>query len=257
MWYRDTLRNGTNNPLGTSGWAAGSGSQIGAGWDIFKHVFSGADGIIYAIKDTGELLWFRDVVRNGADGPNGTAGWATGSGNQIGAGWHDFPAVFAPGASDGIVYATTQTSDLRWYRDVAYEVAHDQLYPARCGYVVSDPGHKLLAGTNLALGDVVGAQDRNGGGACGWEVDTAVDFGQGNGSARAELDIFAHGELATPEGYTGHMTYYENDAGGFVFAIGSITAGGSVPVDPRLQRIVRNALDACLAETVAPVAVPV
>ena len=172
VWYRDTLRNGTNDPLGTSGWAAGSGNQIGAGWDIFKHIFSGADGIVYAIKDTGELLfyrdvlrngtngaggtagwgagsgnqigagwqnftkvfsggngviyaikptgellWYRDTLRNGANGPNGYSGWAAGSGNQIGAGWHNFPAVFAPGAADGIIYATTQTSDLRWYRD--------------------------------------------------------------------------------------------------------------------------------------------
>jgi len=569
LWYRDTLRNGMNGPNGTAGWAAGSGNQIGAGWQNFAKVFSGGNGVIYAIKTTGELLWYRDTLRNGMNGPNGTAGWATGSGNQIGAGWHNFPAVVAPGAADGIIYATTQTADLRWYRDdlrngtngaagtagwapgsganiglgwsieprtlisgypvplsvargasvalhlsartipvpctvtvtrlrenadgsvgvpvgppiattathqttspnawqdgcgwpatvsvpldptwrsglysarvtagaattdvvfvvrpgavqkdllllantncwnsynawggasnysghadvvtlsferpnpetvprsrlgtayvpnhltaaelwfstwledagyefdtcsdldlhlgdphlsdykgvilsthpeywtiemaarlsdyvatggrvlylggngvfrkiefapdgrsmtagskpdwfagnawaqgpkprgllgVAYEVAHDLLYPARCGYVITQPAHKFLAGTGLALGDVIGAQGRNGGGACGWEIDTAIDFGEGNGATRADLEIIGHGELATPDGYTGHMTYYENAEGGFMFAIGSITVGGSVPVDTRLQRIVRNALDACLAETVTPVA---
>jgi hypothetical protein len=42
------------------------------------------------------------------------------------------------------------------------------------------------------------------------------------------------------------MTYYENDNGGFVFAIGPISFGGSLPVGQNLQPIARNALDACL-----------
>jgi hypothetical protein len=42
------------------------------------------------------------------------------------------------------------------------------------------------------------------------------------------------------------MTYYKNAAGGFVFAIGSISFGGSLVVDEKLQVIARNALDSCL-----------
>jgi hypothetical protein len=130
---------------------------------------------------------------------------------------------------------------------VAYDIGHDQLYPATCGYVVEQPDHPFLAGTGLAKDDVFGVQGRNGGGACGWEVDTAIDFGEGNGPAPAQTQILARGELVTPAGYTGHITYFDNDAGGFVFSIGSITLGGSLPVDAQVQRIVRNALDACLA----------
>jgi N,N-dimethylformamidase len=564
VWFRDLLRDGSNGPAG-SGWAPRSGTAIGAGWGSFRHVFSGGDGIIYAVRPTGELLWYRDVARDGSNGPTGAAGWAAGSGNQIGSGWSSFTAVFATGGSDGIIYAVTPTSDLRFYRDtlrnggngptgsqgwgsgsgsaigvgwaieprahlagyatplsvgpgetlslklsaqqatscsvqilrlkenpdgtvgvpvgapvrtvqvghqdvpdrawqngcgwpttlqlvvdpawtsglytarvtapggggtvdlvfvvrpgtarrrllliantncwnaynawggasnytgfaesvtlnferpnpetapsartgstytsnhltaaeiwvstwlenagypvdtcsdfdfhrgipgpsgyravilsthpeywsqqmalrlsdyvraggkvmywggngifrqvifptaegrsmttgstsawfcgkawpdgpkprallgVAYELEHDTLYPARCGYVVNDAGHRFFAGTGLQAGNVIGTTGRNGGGACGWEVDTAIDFREGNGSAPVGERVLARGELASPLGYTGHMTYYENSAGGFVFAIGSITFGGSLPMDTRLQRMVRNALDAALA----------
>ncbi len=562
LWYRDDLRDGSNGPNAERGWAPGSGSQIGRGWNGFAGVFSGGNGVIYAIRETGELLWYRDDLRDGSNGPNAERGWAPGSGNQIGHGWADFGAVFTTGKPDGIIYAVTATSDLLWYRDdlrdgtngadaargwaarsgsaigigwsiepksliagyasplsagpgdtveiklsarrqspctvqvfrlrenddgsvgvpvadafdavvgvqpvpadawesgcgwattvdidvdpawrsglysarvvsqdgsdacdvvfvvragaeksaflliantncwnaynawggvsnysghaevvtlsfdrpnpgaapqafdqgaytpnhltaaeiwvstwledagyefdtcsdwdfhhhdsdpadyravilsthpeywsqhmaqqladyvagggrllywggngifrqvqfadggrsmitgsspawfcgnawadgpkprellgVAYDIAHDGLYPARCGYVIDDPGHPFLAGTGLKAGDVVGGQGRNGGGACGWEVDTAIDFGEGNGAAPAGEQILGHGQLVTADGYTGHMTYYDNEAGGFVFAIGSISFGGSLPEDAELQVIARNALDSCL-----------
>jgi hypothetical protein len=38
------------------------------------------------------------------------------------------------------------------------------------------------------------------------------------------------------------MTYYEHSQGGFVFSAGSITFGGSLVVDKKIQTIVRNAL---------------
>ena len=104
----------------------------------------------------------------------------------------------------------------------------------------------IFAGTGLTSGAVIGTKGRNGGGACGWEADTAIDFGEGNGAAPPGEQVLGHGELVTAEGYTGHMTYYENDADGFVFALGSISFGGSLPVDENLQTIARSALDACL-----------
>jgi hypothetical protein len=90
---------------------------------------------------------------------------------------------------------------------------------------------------------VIGSAGRNGGGACGWEADTATDFAEGNGPPPANLEIVAHGQLATDAGYTGHITYYENEQGGFVFAIGSITFGGALRADSSLQTIARNALN--------------
>jgi hypothetical protein len=40
-----------------------------------------------------------------------------------------------------------------------------------------------------------------------------------------------------------HMATYDHPGGGGVFSVGSIAFGGSLVVDPALQRIVRNVLD--------------
>ena len=38
------------------------------------------------------------------------------------------------------------------------------------------------------------------------------------------------------------MIYYPRNGGGFVFAVGSITFGGSLVIDSQLQQVVRNVL---------------
>jgi hypothetical protein len=506
LWYRDDLRNGTNGVDAERGWAPGSGSQIGGGWGEFSHVFSGGGGVIYAVRPTGELLWYRDDLRDGTNGANADRGWAPGSGSPIGIGWSierrahvasytsplsvragdvvdvklsatfegpctvqlvrlrengdgtvgvpmgeavevvagrqpkpvdafekgcgwdttarlrvdrrwpsglysarttnpdgttasDAVFVVRPGTAkqdlllvantntwnayntwgggsnysgrgDGVTlsferpnpvaapstvedgvdvqnhltgaeiwisswledagYAFDTCSDWDLHRNnpaitrykaviltthpeywslrmarsleryvsrggrvlywggngvfrhvemagngtsmvtgsspdwfagrmwadgpkprtllgVAYDLAFDTLYPQRCGFVVQEPDHPFFAGTGLAAGDVIGTTGRNGGGACGWEVDTATDFGEGNGPAPDSVQVLARGELVSDAGYTGHITYYEHPSGGWVFSIGSITFGGSLVIDPVLQQIARNALDACLA----------
>jgi len=85
---KDLKRDGTNAPDGSTGWAGYK--QIGAGWN-FSHVFSGGDGVIYAIKPTGELLWYEDLKRDGTNAPDGSTGWA--GYKQIGVGWN-FSHVF-------------------------------------------------------------------------------------------------------------------------------------------------------------------
>jgi N,N-dimethylformamidase beta subunit-like protein/tachylectin len=562
LYYKDVARNGTNGPNGTSGWGTNSGHQIGAGWNNFRLVFSGGGGVLYGVTPAGTLHYYKDVFRNGTNAANGSTGWGTGSGNQIGAGWQNFPTVCAPGASDGIIYAATVPGELRYYKDVArngtngpngtsgwgvnsghtighgwsigprtmvtgypvpmstapggsvalklsaltatsgmvqvvrlkenadgsvgvpvgsasalsvpnqavpvdawqhgcgwtttatvtvdpswqsgyyaarvtttegrvvdlvftvkpgavrkdflllantncwnsyngwggvsnyngyadvvqlsfqrpnpetvtranfggvyqwnhltaaeiwfstwlenngyqfdvctdfdlhqgdpvltgykgvilsthpeywsfemaqklkayvdgggrvlylggngifrnvtfaadgssmttgsaapyyaanawtttidtrtllgvgYDISKDQdHYNDRSPYVVDIPSHPFLAGTGLTAGALVGAQGRNGGGACGWEVDCATDSGDGNGPPPANLQVIAHGQIAY-SGYTGNMTYYDTAAGGFVFSVGSISFCGSVPVDTNLAKIVKNALNACLA----------
>jgi len=39
------------------------------------------------------------------------------------------------------------------------------------------------------------------------------------------------------------MTYYETGSGGFVLSAGSLCFGGSLVQDPKLQTVVKNALD--------------
>jgi hypothetical protein len=46
-------------------------------------VFSGGDGVIYAIRDPGDLLWNRHDGRN-----DGSFRWASDTGKKVGYGWN-------------------------------------------------------------------------------------------------------------------------------------------------------------------------
>ena len=76
----------------------------------------------------------------------------------------------------------------------------------------------------------------------GWEVDQ-----RGAGTppeAFKEESLIASGN--TNPDVTGEMLCYTTQFGGVVFAASSINFGGSMIVDPNMQRIVQNALDMCL-----------
>ena len=102
----------------------------------------------------------------------------------------------------------TTGNDSSWYRGnawaggpkprtllgVAYDFVHaGGLTRTPCGYVIVAADHRFFAGRGLANGDVIGTEGRWGG-ACGWEVDTAIDFGEGNGPPPPDLQILAHGQ---------------------------------------------------------------
>src|SRR6516164_6919377 len=79
------------------------GNTIGhRAWDLFSNVFSGGDGVIYAVKD-GDLRWYKDLDGNGNES---WAGPTTGSG-----GWDQFSKLFSGG--NGVIYAVTKDGDLR------------------------------------------------------------------------------------------------------------------------------------------------
>ena len=88
LYFRDLSRDGTNAPNGSTGWASGSGNQIGQGFDGIEQMAGGDNGILYAIHQDGRLLYFRDLFRDGSNAPNGSTGWAPGTGNQIGQGFN-------------------------------------------------------------------------------------------------------------------------------------------------------------------------
>ena len=112
LWYRDIDCNGTNAPDGSTGWAEGSGNQIGTGFQDFKHLF-GLGGQIYGIHNDGRLLFYRDDMRDGKNAPDGSTGWSAHSGSQIGTGWQDM--VHATHGS--AIYAVHNDGRLLWYRD--------------------------------------------------------------------------------------------------------------------------------------------
>ncbi|MFZ0546652.1 MAG: tachylectin-related carbohydrate-binding protein [Candidatus Promineifilaceae bacterium] len=115
-WYRHDGRSD-----GSFNWAAGSGNKISEGWQGYTHVFSGGDGIIYAVEELtrdprighgevigGHLLWFRhDGWRDGSptlvEGPK-----------RVGNGWNVMASVFA--GENGVVYGIKDDGDLLWYR---------------------------------------------------------------------------------------------------------------------------------------------
>jgi hypothetical protein len=73
-----------------------------------RDVFSADDGILYAIFDNGDLLWYHHDGQS-----DGSFRWAHSHGRRVGVGW-DFKTVFSGG--NGIIYAITETNDLLWFR---------------------------------------------------------------------------------------------------------------------------------------------
>jgi tachylectin len=68
-----------------------------------------SNGVIYAIADNGDLLWFRHDGRG-----DGSFKWAASQGKKVGIGWGEFKQVFSGG--DGVIYGVTTNGDLMWYR---------------------------------------------------------------------------------------------------------------------------------------------
>ena len=74
----------------------------------FVYPLTEANGVIYAIANNSDLLWYGHNGRS-----DGTFRWASNEGRKVGNGWK-IKHVFSGG--DGIIYAITQNNDLMWYR---------------------------------------------------------------------------------------------------------------------------------------------
>lgn len=68
---------------------------------------SSLNGIIYAVADNNNLMWYHHTGRE-----SGAFNWAT-EGKTVGTGW-DFKQIF-PG-DNGVIYAINEAGDLLWYR---------------------------------------------------------------------------------------------------------------------------------------------
>ena len=65
------------------------------------------DGVIYAIRPDGALLWYYHDGRN-----QGSFEWQ--GPKQVGTGWQSFRQVFA--GDGGVIYGLTSDGRLMWYR---------------------------------------------------------------------------------------------------------------------------------------------
>lgn len=105
LYFKDLARNGNEH------WAGGVKVLANGGWEDYTRVFSGGDGILYAIGTNGDLYFFRDEARDGS------VRWSFGGVPQkIGSGWNGVRDVAYGG--DGIIYAVTPDGRLLWFRDL-------------------------------------------------------------------------------------------------------------------------------------------
>jgi hypothetical protein len=137
-------------------------------------------------------------------------------------------------------------------------------------YAVLLPNHRFFRGTGVTFLSKIGERGRSGG-ASGLEMDSsrgsdappgfivnaAINYiqpGSDRGFPPSNLQVLARGcnnrwknNNGVLEGpHAADMTYYDTQAGGFVFSVGSMTFGGSLVEDAILQKIVNNVLQDCL-----------
>ncbi len=109
-WYKKT-----NIQSSDKVWEnGGAAKKVGQGWQNFVKVFSGGNGVIYAIKSDGSLYWYKHLGYS-----NGAWSWANGGvGKKIGSGWNMYSKVFSGG--NGIIYGVASDSSLNWYNHLGY-----------------------------------------------------------------------------------------------------------------------------------------
>lgn len=105
LWYN---HNGFHD--GAYNWGQVSGSKVGNGWKTgFRAAFAAGGGVIYLIRDNGELLWYKHLGYQ-----DGSGRWDPASGKVVGTGWKGFFSVFSGG--NGVIYWIDQNGDLFWYK---------------------------------------------------------------------------------------------------------------------------------------------
>ena len=102
---------------GTKRWTNPVDKRVGWSWKKFKEVFSGGNGVIYAVTEQtigangiqgGQLIWYRH------DGwRDGSYRWASKGSKVVHDSWL-YPHTFA--GKDGVIYAVTSTGELHWFR---------------------------------------------------------------------------------------------------------------------------------------------
>jgi hypothetical protein len=111
-WYR-YVGHGEKHRTGNPGRDPNSGNSIDNGWQSFRQIFGCGDGVILAIRQNGDLLWYQ-YQGNGESDPSGNTGWHPNSSLLL----FDVPRAAlpsgkgarAPSALLGGVYSSTATT---------------------------------------------------------------------------------------------------------------------------------------------------
>jgi len=142
---------------------------------------------------------------------------------------------------------------------------YDNYLSTPAPYAVLLPNHRFFKGTGVVFLSKIGENGRSGG-ASGREMDSSrgsdappgfivnasINFfqpGSDRGFPPSNLQVLARGcnnRFLNEGPHAAEITYYDTQAGGFVFSVGSMTFGGSLVEDATLQKIVNNVLRDCL-----------
>ena len=125
-WYRYD-GSGQFSPDGSVGWAPNSRNVIGNGWNSFKFLCGGGNGVLFGVEPDGDLRWYRYTAGDGVEDRAGSRGWDANSRNIIGNGWAGFVSLvctpkygptYRPTQPASTLYAVEPGGVLRWYRYV-------------------------------------------------------------------------------------------------------------------------------------------
>lgn len=117
LFYRDWTRNGTGD--------VNTPAVIGlGGWQEFIHLFSGQNGVIYAVNPQGQLLFYRDWHRDGTGDVSSPSVIGLG-------GWQSMKHLFS--GDNGVIYAVDEQGRLLFYRDTTQNGTGDVANPSVIG----------------------------------------------------------------------------------------------------------------------------
>lgn len=116
-WYN---HNGFHD--GMVKWGLASGTVVGTAWNNdVATVFSGGQGVLYIMKNNGELYWYKHLGYQ-----DGSARWHPNSGSLVGTGWKNIYAVFSGGG--GVIYLVKANGDLAWYKHAGFHNGSNSWY---------------------------------------------------------------------------------------------------------------------------------
>ena len=273
LWYRDTARTGTNDPSGRSGWDQHSGQVIGYGWHDFIHVFPGPNGVIYAVKPTGELMWYRDLKKPLLQGIHHKSRWENdGVGKQIGVGW-DMAATIvssrgaAPpqSSNDYVIYMIKPTGEILWYHDDRADGSNDPHglsgWGENSGQQIGQGWNEFTAILGAAGGVIYGTKrsgellwykdllrdGTNSAGGSDWATNSGAQVGNGWFAYPASLPPTQQFDLdsvtfddSTPVGGNAHLTLRSD---GSLTFWGHFHNAGAIDYNISFMMIVRDAND--------------
>ncbi len=122
---------------------------------------------------------------------------------------------------------------------------HDVLFGEAAPYEIVDALHPFTRG--LPVGTRVTGREGLNGAASGWEVDRSAPVEGEPVWIRRDGHLKVIGTGAHAELRPNNLVQLTRPSGGWTLAAGSINFAGALALDPALQRIVSNALDAALA----------